>query len=155
MSEWRSRRAKRELDKKIEPEQRTQLKGVDLFEDPVDNDLYIDANRLNEELMDQSLRYSKWVRLKAEASYKVKAIKNQLKVTEATVRCDLRQNAKGLRVADVDAEIDKDENIVNLRTQLIEAEKYFELYEGFVRGFSQRADMLKDLCANRRKELID
>jgi hypothetical protein len=123
-------------------------KGVNLY-DAVDTELMIDLNNLNGELMDQALLMRKWTKAKAIASKRSKQIRTRLAVIKGTLHKQL--SIKGLRVGDIQAAIDTDQNVISLQEDLTEAEYEFEALEGIVRAFYQKHESLKDLSANVRK----
>ena len=118
-----------------------------------DLELYIDEENLNAELMDQPLRYRKWSALKAEVSKKAKILKGQFERTKAAKRLEFAKT--GARVKELDSMVAVDDQVAELQTQLFEAEELLDQYDAITRAFYQRYEMLKDLAANRRKELLD
>lgn len=126
-----------------------------LLVDDMDFDLYINPDELNNELMDQPLRYAKWGKLKADANKKVKAIKHQLEITQSEVRRGIRNSNPSLKVAEIEGRIKEDEGVIRLQEELIEAEYIAERIEIATKAFYQRGDLLKELSTNRRRELID
>ena len=118
-----------------------------------DLELYIDEENLNAELMDQPLRYRKWSSLKAEVAKKAKIIKGQFERTKASKR--LQFSKTGARVKELDSMVAANEEVQELQSQLFEAEELLDQYDGILRAFWQRYEMLKDLAANKRKELLD
>jgi len=125
-----------------------------LITDEIDLELVVDWENLNEELMNQPLLMRKWTKLKSEVTAKAKAIKEHQKRLEASVRFELAGDQK-LKVKDLDARVLLDEQVIEAQEETIEAERLQEEYEGIVRSFWQRHDTLKELSANRRKEVID
>lgn len=118
-------------------------------DNPIENDLNIDEHDLDGELLDQSLLYMKWIKLKEEAMQSSKLTKLELQEEIANVR---RQHiGKGLKVAELEAEVDLDDVVQELRRKLIKSEYLASQFEGFVRAVYMRHDNLKDLCANMRK----
>lgn len=126
-----------------------------MLTDSYDNDLFINENELNNELLDQSLRYMKYAKLKAKANKNVKVIKRKLDEIAGSVRSIVREENPSLRVADVDGKVNQNEEVKQVKIELEEAEYIAELLQDATYAFRQRSEMLKDLSANRRKEVID
>lgn len=124
-----------------------------LISDDIDLELVVDFENLNDELMNQPLLMRKWTRLKAEVAANAKALKDHAKRVEAAVRIEM--SGTGLKVKDLDAKVMLNDDVITAQEEAIAAEKLQEEYEGIVRAFWQRHDTLKELCANRRKEVID
>jgi hypothetical protein len=122
------------------------LKGEDL-------ELHIDEENINSEIMDQPLRYKKWAKLKAEVSKKAKIIKGEFERMKASKRLEFAKT--GARVKELDSMVAVDEEVKELQLQLFDAEEMLDQYDGILRAFYQRHEMLKDLCANLRKQLLD
>lgn len=125
----------------------------DIIHEDIDKELWIDDEALNGETIDQPLTFRKYTRIKAECNAKAKTIKQKLKETEAMAYLEFAKEGK--KVKELDSMVETDEEVIKLRHELIDAEQMVEEFEGIVRAFHQRHDSLKDLCANRRKELID
>jgi hypothetical protein len=121
--------------------------------EPADLELVINLNQLNKELLDQPLKYKKWTNLKAEANRVAKFLKLELKEREALAI--LKLSSRKMTVDQRSAEVSLDPRVQEVQRKLIEAEEVAERFEGVVRAFYQRHEMLKDLSANKRKELID
>ncbi len=128
-------------------------KNKKVIHEDIDMELTIDDRALNEETMDQPLTFRKYTKIKAEVNAKAKTIKQQLKQTEAMAYLEFAKEGK--KVKELDSMVETDEEVIKLRMELIDAEQLVEEFEGIVRAFHQRHDSLKDLCANRRKELTD
>lgn len=128
--------------------------GKVIYED-ADKELFIDEDELDEESANQPLTFRKWTKLKAEVNAKTKIIKQKLKQAEAEAYLFYKNDGQGNKVKDLESLVETDEEIIKLRNELIEAEKLSEEYEGIVRAFHQRHEALKDLSANKRKELSD
>jgi len=124
-----------------------------LIHEDIDKELYIDDLALNEEIMDQPLTFRKYTKLKAEVNAKAKTIKQKLKETESMAYLEFAKEGK--KVKELESMVETDEEVIRLRYELIDAEQMVEEFEGIVRAFHQRQDSLKDLCANRRRELTD
>ena len=130
-------------------------KKKDLIHNDVDMELRIDDRHLNEELMDQPLFFRKWTRLLSEVSKKAKTIKLVLEETEAALHSKLSNDGKGRKVKEIESMVALDADVKRIKRDLIEAEGLVQEFEGIVKAFYQRHEMLKDLAANKRKELID
>lgn len=150
-------RNKREIESRMD---RSEVKpeliddfGIEIENESIKNDAIIDDSRLNEELLKQPLLFIKWVEISVKANQAAKAAKANLKAVEGETR--LKYAQKGVRVADVDAKVDTDKDVKEARNALYEAEATAEKLNSFVRAIYQRGEALKDLCANKRKELID
>lgn len=128
--------------------------GKVIYED-ADKELFIDEDELNEESANQPLTFRKWTKLKAEVNAKAKHIKQKLKQAEADAYLYYKKEGAGNKVKDLESLVETDVEVIKLRKELIEAEKLVEEYEGIVRSFHQRHEAIKDLAANRRKELAD
>ena len=128
-------------------------KDKDIISDNPDKSLFIDVEELNDELAESGLKYRKWNKLKAEASKQVKAIKQKLKETEA--QATLAYALEGGKVAEVEAKVELDDEVIKLREELIEAEYTLEDFIGIMQSMFMRHESIKELCANKRKELID
>ena len=142
---------KKAIDDNLPEELREEIKL--LMNEPIDQDLFIDHSNLNEELLDQPLRFKKWSKLEAEASRAAKAAKIEAERVKATVH--LQYAKEGGRVSDIEAKVKIDDRVLKASEAQLEAEELHEQYKGFVRALHQKAEALKDLCANKRKELID
>ena len=122
------------------------LEGEDL-------ELYIDEENLNAELMDQPLRYKKFLTEKAKLGHKVKAIKAQLEIIKAEKR--LEGTKTGARVKELDAMVTADEEVKQLQKELFQAEEEYDTVDGICRAFYQRGELLKELSTNKRREFLD
>lgn len=154
MNRARLNRSRRAIEQRIPEQERLDVNVVThSMDDPIDSDLSVDKDYLNDELLSQPLLFAKWIRLSTQASKAAKLAKLDLKRVEAEVRLAL--SGEKLRVADVDARVELNPDVVRSHEALMEAEELAEQYHGFVRAMGQRHEVLKDLCANKRKELID
>jgi hypothetical protein len=133
----------------------SRFKRKDIVHADVDQELYIDLNHLNEELMDQPLLFRKWTGLKAEIERKVKSIKLMLDETKSHLYLQFSNDGTGKKVKEVDAAVTLNDDVKRLERELIDAEETLTKFEGICRAFHQRGEALKDLCANRRREVID
>lgn len=127
----------------------------EVIHESVDQELLIDDQRLNEELMDQPLMFRKWTRLLSEVSKKAKVIRLTLEEKEAECYAKYSADGTGKRVKEVESAVIQDTDVKRLKRELVDAETMVEEFTGIVKAFHQRYEMLKDLCANRRKELVD
>jgi len=121
----------------------------------VESELYIEDEHLNEEIMDQPLKFRKWSRLEVRASRKTDAIELKLRTAEARAYSQAKNNEKKMTVKDIESYVDLDENVQQLRVELVDARAELLDLKMIVKAFYQRHESLKDLAANFRKELID
>jgi hypothetical protein len=140
--------------KKAQPAQKSLNKQSDIISDSIDRELFIDENNINKEIMDQPLLMRKWTRLKAEVSKQVKLTKAKLDIAEAKCAKEVKLSAEKITVKDIDIEVKLNPEVQSLKIELIENEHLLDTYDGIVRAFHQRHDSLKDIAANRRKELL-
>jgi hypothetical protein len=138
------------FDKPAEP---PRIKRREVIKEGIDQELSIDQNYLNEEIMDQPLYFRKYTRELAKIKRKVAAVEQQLDYRESQLVMELSSDGKGRKVAEVQAMVCKDETIQKLKTELADAKELEVEFEGIVKAFAQRHEMLKDLSANLRKEL--
>lgn len=124
-----------------------------LVKTDIQQELTISDLHLNEELMGQPLLMRKYTKEFAKLKRQVKAIKNQLELKESSIRTLLWNDGKARKVAEVDAMVLSDVEVQKLRVELYDAEELQDEFEGIVKSIHQRHEMLKDLCANARKEL--
>lgn len=127
----------------------------EIIKDGVDNELLIDDHNLNAELMNQPLYFRKYSKLLSEVQKKASITKLTLEEAESKMYADLSKNGQGLKVRELEAMVALDENIKKLKRELLDADALVQEFEGIVKAFYQRHEMLKDLCANKRKELVD
>ncbi len=125
----------------------------DIIHEDADMELCIDDEELNAELMDQPLLFRKWVKIKGNVQRKVSAIKQKLKETEA--KAYLRLAPEGGKVKEIEARVELDSEVIEMRNELIDAEEMLIEYEGIARAFYQRHEALKEICANVRKEMTE
>ena len=123
-------------------------------EESVEAHLTINDLHINEELMGQPLLMRTYTKELASLRKKVKSIENKLELTESRLRTKFSSNGKGLKVAEVDALIVEDVEVQTLRVELYDAEEQQDQFEGVVKAIAQRYEMLKELCANLRKEMV-
>lgn len=121
----------------------------------VQDELRIDPHRLNEELMDQPLYYRKWSEMLAGVAKKAKLAKLVLEEKKAEKHIQYSQDGMSRKVKEVESAVLLDADVKKLERELIDAEELVEKFSGILRAFHQRAEALKDLNANKRKELID
>jgi hypothetical protein len=126
----------------------------EIIHEDVDMELRIDDRHLNEELMDQPLFFRKWTKLLSEVAKKARTIKLVLEETEAMLHTKLSSDGKGRKVKEMESIVALDSDVKRIKRDLIEAEGMVQEFEGIVRAFYQRHEMLKDLAANKRKELL-
>lgn len=117
-------------------------------------ELSIDARYINEEVIGQALLMRKYTKELSMLRKKTKSIENKLELKEAQLRATFSNNGRGLKVAEVDGLIVQDAEVQKLRIELYDAEEERDAYEGIVKSVSQRMEMLKELCANLRKEMV-
>lgn len=130
-------------------------KKQDLILTPIDQELYIDDRILNQELIDQPLRFRKYVRELSKIQHKAKTIKLQLEQAKARAVNKFSCDGTGKKVKEIEAAVVLDLDVMRLEQELIDAEAMVDDYSGITKAFYQRHEMLKDLCANKRKELLD
>lgn len=121
----------------------------------IETELFIDQDNLNDELRDQPLLFRKYARLEAEAAKAVRAIELELDRTKAYCHIKISKENEKLKVADKEAMVKIDENVMQIEDELIDAMETHAEMKGILTAFRQRHDALKDLSANKRKELID
>lgn len=121
--------------------------------DKKDMELYIDEDNLNAEMIDQPLRYKKYLTEKARVSHKVKSIKAKLEFTKAEKRLEAAKT--GARVKELDSMVTTDPEVMQLQKELYSAEEEYDIIDGVCRAFYQRAELLKEISTNRRRELLD
>jgi len=134
---------------KISPKKQT------LVKDGVDQELTIDDHNLNAELMDQPLYFRKYSKLLSDVQRKASVTKLMLEEAEARLHVQYAKNGQGLKVKEIESLVSLDETVMKLKRELVEADGMVKEFEGIVKAFYQRHEMLKDLCANKRKELVD
>lgn len=130
-------------------------KRRELLKEGIDQELSIDDMNLNRELMDQALYFRKYTKELSKVQRKAKSIKAELERTEARLYVRLSNDGKGRKVKEIESMVMLDESVSELREQLLEAEELQTEYEGIVKAFYQRHEMLKDLCANARRDMVD
>lgn len=140
---------------KREPGQPSPFKKREIIQDDPGRELSIDENNLNNELQDQALLFRKWTKLSAQVAKKAKAIKNHLEREKARLVVKFSSDGTGKKVREVEASISLDPEVIKLEDELVDAEELVDEYTGIVKAFYQRHEMLKDLCANKRREFID
>jgi hypothetical protein len=131
---------------------RSDLPQGGIISDPAELELYIDMDNLNGELQDQPLLMHKWAREKTRASRAVKAIRAKLYQVERKVYDRLA--FKGLKVKDMELMAKTDPEVVQVQRELDDTEQHFEYLTEVVYAFKQRHEVLKDLAANARKEMM-
>ncbi len=130
-------------------------KNREMITDDVEKHISIDDSRINEELQDHALHFRKYTKILSNLQKKAKAIKLKLEEVEATVYVRLSNDGQGRKVKEIDSMIVLDPEVAKLKRDLLDAEEMVSEYEGIVKALYQRHEMLKDLCANRRKDLLD
>lgn len=127
---------------------------VNIISDEVDQELFIDEERINDELMDQPLRFRKWANLENKAQKHLKAV--QLKLEQAKAQAYIKIKASGAKVTikDLEFQVTLDPEVLRLEEEVLEAEDLLASMKTATKAFYQRHEVLKDLCANLRKELI-
>lgn len=133
----------------------TKVNDGELITETVDRELFIDADNLNEELMDQPLLYRKYGKLKSKANRNAKAIKNKLEAIMAAARLEFKRTNPKATVADIDALISLDPTVQTTQTELLDAEELHEDMENILYSLRQRHENIKEICANIRKEMAD
>lgn len=137
------------------PPQQPKENPKDLVTDKEEFDLIIDDSNLNKELMDQSLLMRKYTRLASEANKIAKIKKLMREEKESELQLKFSMDGTGKRVKEVEASISLDSEVKKLKRDEIDAEELAEKFNGMVKSVHQRHEMLKDLCANKRKDLVD
>lgn len=131
------------------------VKKRELVTDDAGRELSIDDAMLNQELMDQPLSFKKWTNLLAGVSKKAKIIKLTLDEKKAETVTKYSSDGTGKKVKEIEASVAMDPEVRKLERELIDAEEMVDQYTGIVKAFYQRHEMLKDLCANKRREFVD
>lgn len=129
-------------------------KKPELITTNLEHELMIDSEHLNDEIRDQPLLFRKWTNLLSQVQHKASMIKLHLEEREAELVTTFSGNGKGMKVKEIEAAVTLDPTIKQFRRELIEADTLVQEYEGIVRAWHQRHEMLKDLAANFRKELL-
>lgn len=135
------------------PVEMPRSKRRELVKEGVDQELSIDSHYLNEELMDQPLYFRKYTKELSKIKRKKAAVEQQLEFKESQLTVAFSSDGKGRKVAEVQAAICQDPEVQKLKTELADTEELEIEFEGIVKAFAQRTEMLKDLSANIRKEL--
>ncbi len=120
----------------------------------IDQELRINDLHVNEELIGQPLLMRKYTRELSRLKKKVKAITNQLEMKESAIKIMLSNDGKGRKVAEIESMVISDVDVQKLRIERYDAEEMQDEYEGIVKSIAQRYEMLKELCANLRKEMV-
>ena len=136
-----------------QPAEMPRSKRRELIKEGVDQELSIDSHYLNEELMDQPLYFRKYTKELSKIKRKKSAIEQQLEYRESSLTIQFSSDGKGRKVAEVQAMISLDADVQRLKGELADTEELEVEFEGIVKAFSHRMEMLKDLSANIRKEL--
>lgn len=123
--------------------------------DDVSLDLAIDEQNLNKEIMDQPLLYKKYSELDAQAQKALRSAELYLSQVEAAAHLRYSRSADKLKVKDVDSMVKTDEEVINAKQKVSELQEQADRIRGALKACYQRHDALKDLAANRRKELVD
>lgn len=130
-------------------------KRRELLKEGIDQELSIDDMNLNRELMDQALYFRKYTKELSKVQRKAKSIKITFEQAEARLYVKLSNDGKGRKVKEIESMVLLDESLSEIREQLHDAEQLVTEYEGIVKAFYQRHEMLKDLCANARRDMVD
>lgn len=136
------------------PEPKAQEPAQPLVKNGINEELSINDRHINEELIGQPMLMRKYTRELSQLRKKVKAIANRLELAEGKLKIKLSNDGKGRKVAEIEAMVVEDVEIQKLRIELYDAEELENEYEGIVKAVSQRMEMLKELCANLRKEMV-
>lgn len=134
---------------KSEPKARQPLLKTNIAEE-----LTIDDLHLNEELMGQPTLMRKYTQELAKLKKSAKSINMQLELKEAEKTTLFSKDGTGRKVSEVEAAVISDPEVQRLKGEVIEAERMQDEYEGIVKSIHQRFEMLKELCANTRKEMV-
>lgn len=129
--------------------------GQELITEEVDRELFIDADNLNDELMDQPLLYRKYGKLKSKANRNAKAVKNKLERVIGAARMEFKRSHPKATVGELDALVAMDPTVQQCQNELLDAEELHEDMENILYTLRQRHENIKELCANIRKEMID
>lgn len=113
----------------------------------------IDETSLNDESSYQHVVCAKWANLYSKSIRKASAAKNKFKQVEAEVRLELRD--KKLRRDIMDAMVESNPKVLEAAAEYEEAEALKEEYKNIVKAAFQRGEMIKEMNANRRRELVD
>lgn len=131
------------------------IKSTNIISDDVEQELFIEEDYLNEEIMDQPLKFRKWARLEVEADRRVKSIRLKLEQTKAMAYLEAKRELNKPTVRELESYVSIDPDVVKIEDELIVAEAELSDAKMIVKAFYQRHESLKDLAANLRKELID
>ncbi len=119
--------------------------------------LKVDLNDLTTEVQEQPAFYG-WVgTLSAQAKKEKTKIKLDLQIVENTIRRELRlQHPPGTRggptTDDITAMTKADSRYLQVMAELIRCEEIYDKLEAYREGFRQKADMLKLLSDQVRRE---
>lgn len=131
------------------------IKNNELIMGDVEQELYIEEECINEELMDQPLKFRKWSKMEVRCERKVKTLRLALENAEAKAYHEARKSQKKHTIKDLENAVKMDERVQELKEELIEAEGELSDIKMIVKSFYQRHEVLKDIAANLRKELLD
>ncbi len=131
------------------------MKSQELILEEVDQELFIEEESINEELRDQPLKFRKWSKLEAQCEKKVKSIRMSLENAEAEAYQAAKNEGEKKSVKDLEYEVRLDSEVQHLKKELDEAEHELADVKMIVKAFYQRHEMLKDLSANLRKDMMD
>lgn len=129
--------------------------NAQLITEEVDRELFIDADNLNDELMDQPLLYRKYGKLKSQANKNAKTVKNRLERVIGAARLEFKRANPKATVAEIDALVSMDPTVQQVQGELLDAEELHEDMENIMYTLRQRHENIKELCANIRKEMAD
>lgn len=120
-------------------------------------DLNIDPTDLDDEITRQPGRFAKYAQEHAQAEKQAKHAKLQLDVFEAALDKKIRDRAAGtgkkLSEKMVDSLIKQNDEWIERKKALHEAEAVADQIKAIVEGMRQKKDMLVTFCANARQEM--
>lgn len=135
------------------------IKSKELIVDDVEQELYIEDEHINEELMDQPLKFRKWSKIEVECERQVKTLKLSLENAEAQAYADVKEEyqvaGEKPTVKDLDTGVKLNPEVKRIKQELLDAEAQLADVKLIVRAFYQRHEVLKDIAANLRKDLLD
>ncbi len=135
------------------------VKSKELILGDVDEELYIEDEHINEELMDQPLKFRKWAKIEVKCERQVKTLRLALENAESNAyrnaRLDFADRGEKPTIKDLEVSIKLDSEVQRIKTELLEAESQLADVKLIVKAFYQRHEVLKDIAANLRKELLD
>jgi hypothetical protein len=137
-----------------------EVNGIDEVVDPND-DLFVDDSNLNKEFGEQPSKFAFYGGLHSDAVVTLETLKNNLKKYEADNEIVMRHRiaerygaTERLTEAKMEAEFARDDKWQAMKTELLEWQKVVGRLEVLKEAFKQRAQMLWNIGATRRQEMV-